>query len=245
MKKALPKHAVKIEPKPKTAPGRKKILLVDDHPMMRAGLAQLINLQSDMIVCAEAGQPSEVFSLLSQAKPDLVLTDLTMPGRGGLEFIKDLIALDSSLPILVNSMHDEVVYAERCLRAGARGYIMKESGSENLLVALRRVIGGQTYVSPSVSESILENLSAKKPRGSDSPIRALSDREFEVFQLVGQGKGTREIAEQLHLSPKTIDVHRAHIREKLDLKDATSLVRYAIRWLETQSRRVNRRCAGR
>ena len=235
MKKALPKRAGKSEPKSKTPPGRKKILLVDDHPMMRAGLAQLINLQPDMIVCGEAGQPSEAFTLLSQSRPDLVLTDLTMPGRGGLEFIKDMIALDSSIHILVNSMHDEVVYAERCLRAGARGYIMKESGSENLLVALRRVIGGQTYVSPGVSESILENLSARKPRGSDSPIRALSDREFEVFQLVGQGKGTREFAEQLHLSSKTIDVHRSHIREKLGLKDATALVRYAVRWLETQS----------
>jgi DNA-binding NarL/FixJ family response regulator len=112
---------------------------------------------------------------------------------------------------------------------------MKESGSENLLAALRRVIGGQTYVSPSVSESILGNLSVKKPRGSDSPIQALSDREFEIFQLVGQGKSTREIAGQLHLSPKTVDVHRGNIREKLNLKDITALVRYAVRWLETQN----------
>jgi len=213
---------------------RKKILLIDDHPMMRAGLAQLINRQPDMCVCAEAGQPSEVFTLFSRVQPDLVLTDLTMPGRGGLEFIKDLIALRSDLPILVISMHDEAVYAERCLRAGARGYIMKESGSENLLAALRSVIAGQRYVSPGVSESILRNLSAKKPRGSDSPIQALSDREFEIFQEVGRGKSTREIAEQLHLSPKTVDVHRAHIKEKLGLKDVTALVRYAVRWLETQ-----------
>ena len=216
-------------------PAKKRIFLVDDHPMMRAGLAQLINRQPDMCVCAEAGQPSEVFSLFSQAKPDLILTDLTMPGRGGIEFIKDLIALQPDLPILVNSMHDEGIYAERCLRAGARGYIMKEAGSENLLAALRRVIGGQTHVSSGVSESILGNLSARKPRGSDSPIQALSDREFEVFQLVGLGKSTREIAEELHLSPKTVDVHRGHIREKLGLKDVTALVRYAVRWLETQN----------
>jgi len=221
--------------KAKLAPERKKVLLIDDHPMMRAGLAQLINRQVDMIVCAEAGQPSEVFDLISEYRPDLILTDLTMPGRGGLEFIKDLIAMQPDLPILVNSMHDEVIYAERCLRAGARGYIMKESGSENLLAALRRIIAGQTYVSQGVSESILGNLSAKKPRGSDSPIQALSDREFEVFQLVGLGKSTREIAEQLHLSPKTVDVHRSHIREKLGLKDVTALVRYAVRWLETQN----------
>ncbi len=213
--------------------GRKKIFLVDDHPMMRAGLAQLINRQTDMFVIAEAGQPSEVFTLLPQTKPDLILTDLTMPGRSGLEFIKDLLALQPELNILVISMHDEAVYAERCLRAGARGYIMKESGSENLLIALRRVMAGQTYVSANVSETILGNLSSRKPRGSDSPIQALSDREFEVFQLIGQGKSTRDIADQLHLSPKTVDVHRSHIREKLNLKDVTSLVRYAVRWLET------------
>ncbi len=221
---------------PKTAaPIRKRILLVDDHPMMRAGLAQLINHQPDLMVCAEAGNPAEVFAVIAQAKPDLVLTDLTMPGRGGIEFIKDLVALQPALPILVVSMHDEVVYAERCLRACGQGYVMKESGSENLLVALRCVLGGQPYVSPGMSSTILRNLSAKKPRGSDSPIQALSDREFEVFQLVGQGKSTREIAEHLHLSPKTVDVHRTQIREKLDLRDVTALVRYAVRWLETQN----------
>jgi DNA-binding NarL/FixJ family response regulator len=236
--KSPAKSPAKPAPKTKTpseASARKRILLVDDHPMMRAGLAQLINRQPDMCICAEAGQPSEVFSLFAQAQPDLVLTDLTMPGRGGLEFIKDLVALSPGLPILVISMHDEVVYAERCLRAGASGYIMKESGSENLLAALRCVIAGQRYVSPRVSESILRNLSAKKPRGSDSPIQALSDREFEVFQLVGLGKSTREIAAQLHLSPKTVDVHRGHIKEKLGLTDVTALIRYAVRWLETRT----------
>jgi DNA-binding NarL/FixJ family response regulator len=212
---------------------RKRILLVDDHPMMRAGLEQLINRQPDLTVCGEAGTPQDAFEQLTK-KPDLILTDLTMPGRGGIEFIKDLKAIAPDLSILVVSMHDEVVYAERCLRAGAQGYVMKESGSENLLVAIRRVLGGQTYVSASMSEHILRNLSSRKPRGSDSPIQALSDREFEVFQLIGQGKGTREIAEQLHLSSKTVDVHRGHIREKLGLKDSTALVRHAVRWLETQ-----------
>jgi DNA-binding NarL/FixJ family response regulator len=215
-------------------PERKKILLIDDHPMMRAGLAQLINQQADMVVCAEAGNPAEAANQLKHIRPDLMLTDLTMPGRGGIEFIKDILAVEPELPILVVSMHDEVVYAERCLRAGARGYIMKESGSEKLLIALRRVLEGQTYVSTAMSESILRNLSSRKPRGSDSPIQSLSDREFEIFQLVGQGKSTRAIAEQLHLSPKTVDVHRTHIREKLNLKDVTALVRHAVRWLETQ-----------
>ena len=216
-----------------TDAARKTILLVDDHPMMRAGLEQLINRQPDLKVCGEAGTPAEAFIQLSK-KPDLVLTDLTLPGRGGMEFIKDISALDPDLSILVVSMHDEVVYAERCLRAGARGYIMKESGSENLLIAIRRVLEGQTYVSPAMSDRILRNISTKRPRGSDSPIQALSDREFEVFQMIGQGKSTREIADQLHLSSKTVDVHRGHIREKLGLKDATALVRHAVRWLETQ-----------
>jgi len=234
MKTSVETSTKKPNPEAQTSPGRKRILLVDDHPMMRAGLVQLIDRESDLLVCAEAGQPKEVFALLAQAKPDLVMADLTMPGRSGLEFLKDLVAQSPSLPILVISMHDETVHAERCLRAGARGYIMKDSDNQTLLTAIRRVIGGQRYVSPQVSEMLLGNISARKPRGSDSPIQALSDREFEIFQLVGQGKSTREIAEELHLSPKTVDVHRANMREKLRLKDTTSLIRYAVRWLETQ-----------
>ncbi len=230
-----PPKAPEKEPEQTPPSGRKRILIVDDHPMMRAGLAQLINRQPDMLVWAEAGAPAEAFSLLSKARPDLVLADLTMPGRSGIEFIKDMIAARADLLILVISMRDETLYAERCLRAGARGYIMKEAGSECLLAAIRRVMGGQTYVSPGMSERIVQNLSPKKPRGSDSPIQALSDREFEIFRFVGLGRSAREIASQLHLSHKTVDVHRGHIREKLDLKDATSLVRFAVRWLETEN----------
>jgi DNA-binding NarL/FixJ family response regulator len=221
------------EPEGKRQPSRKRILIVDDHPMMRAGLAQLINRQPDMLVWAEAGQPAEALSLVSRARPDLVLADLTMPGRSGIEFIKDMIAARADLIILVISMRDEALYAERCLRAGARGYIMKEAGSESLLAAMRRVMGGKTYLSPGAADSILENLSPQKPRGSNSPIQALSDREFEIFRFIGLGKSAREIAAQLHLSHKTVDVHRGHIREKLDLKDVTSLLRFAVRWVET------------
>lgn len=213
---------------------RRKILLVDDHPMMRAGLIQLIDKQPDLEVCAEAGEPAGAFAKLSTQKPDLVLTDITMPGRSGIEFIKDLLAMHANLPILVVSMHDEDLYAERVLRAGARGYIMKEAGGENLLSAIRQVLCGQVYVSPKMSAKILSNLSARKPRGSSSPIEKLSDREFEIFRLIGQGKGTREIANELHLSPKTVEVHRAHIKEKLELKDAPSLVHHAIRWVEAE-----------
>jgi len=212
---------------------KRKILLVDDHPFMRAGLAQLIERQADLAVCGEAGNPAEALRELARALPDLILTDITMPGRSGLEFIKDLRAQYSKLVILVVSMHDEAIYAERAQRAGARGYIMKEAGGENLLGAIRQVLRGETYVSPRMAAKVLDDLSARRPRGSSSPIEKLTDREFEIFRLIGQGKSTRDIAGQLHLSPKTVDVHRSHIKEKLDLTDATALVRHAVRWVET------------
>jgi len=220
---------------PPAASERKRILIVDDHPFMRAGLAQLIDRQAGLMVCGEAGDPAAAMTELSKGRVDLVLTDITMPGRSGIEFIKDLVATHPGLPILVVSMHDEVIYAERVLRAGARGYIMKEAGGENLLGALRQVLSGEVYVSPKMSARILDSLSGRRPRGSQSPIEKLTDREFEVFQLIGQGKSTRDIAKQLHLSSKTVDVHRGHIKEKLELKDTTALVRHAVRWVETQN----------
>jgi DNA-binding NarL/FixJ family response regulator len=218
---------------PGAAPPRRKILLVDDHPFMRAGLAQLIERQPDLEVCGEAGNPIEALKEISRVRPDLVLTDVTMPGRSGLEFIKDLRAQDPDIVILVVSMHDEAIYAERALRAGARGYIMKEAGGDNLLTAIRQVLRREVYVSERMSARILENLSSRRPRGSTSPIEKLTDREFEIFQLIGHGRSTREIAAELHLSPKTVDVHRGHIKEKLELDDATALVRHAVRWVET------------
>lgn len=201
---------------------------------MRAGLAQLIDKQPDLQVAGEAGDPAEALRKLAHDPADLVLTDITMPGRSGIDFIKDVQALYPGLPMLVVSMHDEVIYAERVLRAGARGYVMKEAGGEALLQAIRQVLTGQAYVSPRVSAKILDDMTGRKPRGSSSPIEKLSDREFEIFQLVGHGKSTREIAQQLSLSPKTVDVHRGNIKVKLGLKDATALVRHAVRWVETQ-----------
>ena len=224
-----PIPAAPVEP----ASGRKRILLVDDHPFMRAGLRQLIDRQPDMIVCGEAGNPAEAFQQLDRTRPDLVLTDLAMPGRSGLEFIKDLRAAHPRGFVLVISMHDEGVYAERVLRAGARGFIMKEAGGENLLAALRQVLRGEVYVSQRMSARILNDLSLRRPRGSRSPIEQLTDREFEVFQLIGHGKSTRDIATQLHLSPKTVDVHRANLKAKLGLRDTTALIRHAVRWVET------------
>ncbi len=214
---------------------RRRLLLVDDHPMMRAGLSQLINKQSDLEVAGEAGSANEAFDLLARSKVDLLLTDMTMPGRSGIEFIKDVLALHPALTILVVSMHDEMMYAERVLRAGARGYIMKEAGGERLLAAIRKVLAGHVYASEKMAAKILAGLADRRPRGSLSPIEKLTDREFEIFQLIGQGKGGREIAQQLHLSPKTVDVHRSHIKEKLALKDATALVLHAVRWLEAEN----------
>jgi DNA-binding NarL/FixJ family response regulator len=225
-------QAVSVAVEQKAA--RKRILIVDDHPFMRAGLAQLIEKQPDLQVCGEAGEPSVALRLLDTTPVDLILTDITMPGRSGIEFIKDVQAIHAGMSMLVVSMHDEVIYAERVLRAGARGYIMKEAGGENLLLAIRQVLGGQIYVSPRVAAKILDDFSGRRPRGSSSPIEKLTDREFEIFQLVGQGKSTRDIASQLGLSPKTVDVHRANIKEKLGLKDATALVRHAVRWVESQ-----------
>lgn len=215
---------------------RRRVLVVDDHPFMRAGLAQLINQQADLLVCGEAGNPAEAAHELTRCSPDLVLTDITMPGRSGLEFIKDLHAARPELALLVVSMHDEAIYAERALRAGARGYIMKEAGGENLLAAIRQILRGEIYVSSAMSARILENISTRRPRGSSSPIEKLTDREFEVFQLIGQGKSTRDIAAQLHLSSKTVDVHRANVKTKLELKDSTALVRHAVRWVESQDK---------
>lgn len=237
MKKRTKQSEARTKPAPETpksGPVRKRILLVDDHPFMRAGLAQLIDRQPDLIVGGEAGNPVEAAQFLASCGADLVLTDMTMPGRNGLEFIKDLQAAYPAVAVLVLSMHDEALYAERALRAGARGYIMKETGGENLLLAIRQVLAGQVYLSGAMAARLLASFSGAKSPGSRSPFGGLTDREFEVFQLIGQGKSTRDIAHQLHLSPKTVDVHRANIRTKLELKDNTALIRQAVRWVETQ-----------
>ena len=210
---------------------RKRILLVDDHPLMRTGLAQLINDTPDLVVCCEAGTADEALGRVSRVRPELVTVDITMPGRGGIELIKDLHALHPQLPVLVVSMHDEQFYAERALRAGARGYIMKEAGAANVLQAIRHVLDGGIYLSPPVAAKLLSAFSAAGPRHLHSPIAQLSDREFDVFQRIGLGRNTRAIARELRLSEKTVDVHRASIRKKLGLRDSTALVAFAVRWL--------------
>src|SRR5437588_6567997 len=219
----------------KSSSSRKRILIVDDHPMMREGLALLIQNEPDLAVAAQADNAAQALSFIASSVPDLVLADISLPDRNGLELIKDIQVLHPAVPILVVSMHDETMYAERVLRAGGRGYIMKQEGGKKLMQAIRQVLSGNIYVSDKMSAKILELFSGHRSNASHSPVERLSDREFEVFQLIGEGQGTRDIAQRLHLSVKTVEVHRANIKKKLELGNGADLVRYAIRWTEARN----------
>ena len=218
-------------------PTAKRILIVDDHPMMRNGLAQLIDNEPDLKAIAEADTARQAIEAATRQKFDLALLDLSLPDKNGLELIKDLRVLQPELPLLVVSMHDEMIYAERVLRAGARGYIMKQEGGQKFLRAIRQVLSGQVYVSEKMAARILETFSGRSAAGSPSPVSQLSDREFEVYQLIGQGVSTRDIAGRLHISAKTVEVHRANIKHKLHLKTASELVRHAVRWVDAQAQK--------
>lgn len=211
-------------------PAEKRIFLVDDHPMMREGMTLLINGEAGLTCCGHAGSAEEAMAEIARACPDLVVTDITLPKRNGLDLIKDLRAMCPEIVVVVYSMHDETFYAERALRAGARGYLMKEAGSAKMIEMIRRALAGEICVSPKIGARILDLFSGQRPRASSSPVEKLSDREFDVYQLIGQGRSTKEIADQLHLSHKTVAVHRGHIKEKLNLATAAELVRHAIRW---------------
>jgi DNA-binding NarL/FixJ family response regulator len=212
----------------------KRIFIVDDHPMMRQGLGQLIGAESDLTICGEAENAERALDAINSSKPDLVLADISLPGKNGLELIKDFQALQPGLPVLVISMHDESLYAGRVLRAGGRGYIMKQEGGKKLMQAIRQVLEGKIYVSEKMSAEILETFSGRRAGTESSPVEKLTDREFEVFQFIGQGKGTRDIAQKLHLSVKTVEVHRANIKSKLKLQTVSELIRFAVRWSESQ-----------
>jgi DNA-binding NarL/FixJ family response regulator len=215
-------------------PKKKRIFIVDDHPIMRQGLAQLINHEPDLEMVGEASDARTALTGVLEARPDLAIIDISLPGKNGLELIKDLKASSDGVLMLVHSMHDESLYVERVLRAGAHGYIMKHEGGKKVMDAVRKVLRGEIYVSPEMSGKILEIFSGRRPSSTD-PVEALSDRQFEIFQMIGQGKGTRAIAESLNVSVKTIDAHRAHIKEKLGLKSGNELVRFAVRWVENQN----------
>jgi DNA-binding NarL/FixJ family response regulator len=216
---------------------RTRVLIVDDHPMTRAGLVHVINHQPDLVVCGEAENAAEALDALNTSAPDLVLVDITLPGKSGLELIKDVKAIHPGLPILVISMHDESLYAERVLRAGARGYITKHEGGEKLMRAIRHVLSGQIYVSERMSAHILEIFSNRQALPVRSSIAQLSDREFEVFELLGEGLSGHEIAGRLHLSAKTVDAHRANIKSKLIIKTTSELISFAARWMEHRTGR--------
>ncbi|HET7239135.1 MAG TPA: response regulator transcription factor [Terrimicrobiaceae bacterium] len=212
------------------------MLIVDDHPITRSGLSYLINHQPDMVTCCEAQNAAEALTGVLEARPDLVLTDFSLPDKNGLELIKDIKAVQPELPILVISMHEESLYAERVLRAGARGYITKEEGGERLMRAIRHVLSGAIYVSDKMSARILEIFSGGPAAQSRSVVEELSDREFEVFELLGAGLTTQQIAERLRLSMKTVDAHRAKLKSKLKVRTNNELVAYAARWATSQAR---------
>jgi DNA-binding NarL/FixJ family response regulator len=213
---------------------RRRIFILDDHPMTRYGLAQLINHEPDLLVCGEAESAVQALAAMKPASPDLVLADITMPGKSGLEFIKDMQIQYPGVAVMVISMHDENIYAERVLRAGGRGYIMKNEGGEKVLEAIRQVLNGQVYVSKSMSAALLVTLTRRHPDLREGTPGALSDREFEVFQLIGQGLSGQQIGQRLNLSVKTVGTHRQHIMQKLKLQTGPELIRQAVRWAAAQ-----------
>ncbi|HEY2953259.1 MAG TPA: response regulator transcription factor [Verrucomicrobiae bacterium] len=215
-------------------PARKRILVVDDHPMTRYGMTQLLRHERDLEVCGEADNASRALASVKALKPDLVLTDLTMPDKHGLELVKDMRAMHPELAVLVVSMHDEAIYAERVLKAGGRGYIMKHAGGKQLIQAIRRVLAGHVYLSEAMAEKVLDVFPGRRSQAADSMVGRLTDREFEVFQYLGQGMTSREIGAQLHMSVKTVETHRRHARAKLHLKTAPELIKFAVCWTSSQ-----------
>ena len=221
------------KPKLPRPTARKRIFVVDDHPMMRDGLRQLIGGEPDLMVSGEAEDAAEALKQIEAAPPDMVIADISLRSSSGLELIKDLQVRRPDLPVLVISMHDESLYAERVLRAGGRGYIMKQEGGRKIIDAIRRVITGRTYVSDKMAGIIVDIFSGRRSDAA-SPVEKLSDREFEVFQHFGRGLSTKEIADRLHVSVKTVEVHRVNIKTKLKIGTAAELIHYAVRWIESQ-----------
>lgn len=214
---------------------KSKIMIVDDHPIMRRGLAELINLEKDLTVCGEADSVKTALELMKLREPHVALVDLSLKNESGLELIKDIRTRFPKVLILVLSMHDEGFYAERVLRAGAKGYVMKQQATSQVLVAIRRILGGEVYLSETMSSKILRNFTGEKSEKYGSSVDRLSDRELEVFRLIGSGLGTRQIAERFSRSVKTVETYREHIKQKLDLKDSAELTQTAIQWMQSNA----------
>ena len=209
---------------------KKTVFVVDDHPLLRQGLAMLINRESDLMVCGEAEEAPTAMKALAAARPDIVIADISLNGPDGLDLLKNLRILYPDLPVLILSMHDESIYAERALRARANGYIMKQEATEKVLVAVRRILDGEIYLSYRMANKLLHQYMSGQTAETDSRLTALSDRELEVFRLIGDGLGTRRIAEVLHLSMKTVESYQAHLKEKLSLRTGRELMQHAIQW---------------
>ncbi|MGA7289775.1 MAG: response regulator transcription factor [Terriglobales bacterium] len=206
------------------------VFVVDDHPIVRQGLALLINQEADLAVCGEAEEMQAALPAIQAVRPDILIVDISLNGPDGLELLKNVRITSPRLPVLILSMHDEAIYAERALRAGANGYIMKQEATERVLVALRRILSGEIYVSDRIANSMLQHYVRGVNPAEHSSITELTDRELEVFRLIGDGLGTRQIAEALHLSVKTVESYQAHIKEKLSLRSGRELVQHAVEW---------------
>lgn len=215
---------------------KKTVFIVDDHPLVREWLSSLINQTSDLTVCGEAEGGPEAMSRIIAMKPNVAVVDISLKDSSGFELIKDLKETCPSVAVLVLSMHDENQYAERALRAGARGYIMKRETTRKVLDGIRQVLAGKVFISENVAAALATQLVEGRPLNRVSPVDQLSDRELEVFELLGKGHGTREIAEILRVSLKTIQAYCARIKEKLNLTNATELLREAFRWHDNQNK---------
>jgi DNA-binding NarL/FixJ family response regulator len=208
--------------------GKAKVFLVDDHPIVRQGLGLLINREPDLVVCGEAEDAPSALQRMVSAQPDLMVIDISLDGPDGLELLKTIRLKEPILPVLILSMHEESTYAERSLRAGANGYIMKQEATERVLVAIRRILEGKVYLSERLTNKMLEQFVHGAGSSKNNPLMTLSDRELEVYRLIGAGHGTRQIADELHVSVKTVESYQAHIKEKLSLRNARELVQHAI-----------------
>lgn len=225
---------MKTNPSARHDDTRRRVLIVDDHPVTRRGLVELIDHEPDLTVCGQVDDAIRALEAVKTLKPDLALVDISLPRKSGLALIKDIRLWSPNVYVLALSMHDESLYAERVLKAGGHGYIMKNEGGDKLLEVIRKVLDGKTYVSEGVSSRIVDSFAGRAKGAESSTVGRLTDREFEIFQLLGQGLPTAEIGRRLHLSPKTVDSHRLHIKEKLQLHSLPELMRYAVRWTTTE-----------
>jgi DNA-binding NarL/FixJ family response regulator len=241
-RKVEPAKSQEVADAPPAAVRKRKVFVVDDHPMVRERLGELIALEGDLEVCGEAEDAATALRRIGQLQPDVAVVDISLKDTYGIELVKDLKEREGHIPVLVLSMHDEAQYGERAIRAGARGYLNKQEASRKVIAAIRAILNGEIYVSERMKSAMLEKMSrggiggapgaggGGGARGGGSATDVLSDRELEVFQLLGQGLGVRQIAEQLFVSPKTVEAHREHIKQKMNFPSSAELLRFAIEY---------------